>query len=504
MKKVMVAILIIVVAVIAVVAITMFYRPSGGAATAGQAYFLYKGNNLTYINADYSFVGMDNVTYGLFAIAEDVANCSDSDGGANSLVSSGVSGTVPGQGYIKMGDNCSGSILFEMACGRDLIGKNSKVISQLGYDNASFSNAMVELAVGVGSNIFNKNAPALGKCTGNRVVWSAGLLDVNSSPSKANLYLNGVSQGVVPRQLALKQGVYNVTLKLYGYKDSSTMVGIANGATIKVKANMVPVGGNQTNQTCTAGWVMGSFYCVKNDKYGTWLDTDCSKSKKYTLTCDYGCLNGTCTSNQTQPPVNQTNQTICAGAGLQASMYGGVCCPGLVLMGGICNVNQTQPPVNQTCTDSDGGFNYYVRGTCADANNLTDYCVNSSVVREYLCGSTGCEESHNSPFDCSSVGMACQNGACVNVTQPPVSQTGDLSGTAYNVSYARLPGVNVTVLAVGASMITDANGVYLITGLPVGQYAVNFTKTGYNSAPKTVSIVAGGVASLSAVLNRTI
>jgi hypothetical protein len=208
-----------------------------------------------------------------------------------------------------------------MACGRDLIAKNSAVIAQLGYSNSSFANTAVALAVGIGPNIFNKNAPILGSCTNktNKVTWTAGLLDVNSSPTKAMLYLDGVSQGVVPRQLALKKGTYNVTLTLYGYRDSSTTIGIANGATIRVRANMVPL--NETNQTCTAGWVMGSFYCDKNDKYGTWLNNDCSKIKKYALTCDYGCLNGACVSNQTQPPANQTGAIYVMSSPSGANVY---------------------------------------------------------------------------------------------------------------------------------------------------------------------------------------
>ena len=77
--------------------------------------------------------------------------------------------------------------------------------------------------------------------------------------------------------------------------------------------------------------------------------------------------------------------------------------------------------------DSDGGFNYYVKGTCTDASKkMTDYCIDGSTLREYVyeqykCGSTekclgagNCVESHNSPFVCPN---GCRDGACIGGEQ---------------------------------------------------------------------------------------
>jgi len=68
---------------------------------------------------------------------------------------------------------------------------------------------------------------------------------------------------------------------------------------------------------------------------------------------------------------------------------------------------------NQTsCYDSDGGFNYYVQGTCNDSEGyvMTDYCYNA-VLTEFICGNENqCVESHNSPFNCP---YGCSNGACI-------------------------------------------------------------------------------------------
>lgn len=73
--------------------------------------------------------------------------------------------------------------------------------------------------------------------------------------------------------------------------------------------------------------------------------------------------------------------------------------------------------------DSDGGFNYYIKGTCTDSSKkMTDYCIDDSTLREYIyeqykcatgekcIGAGNCVESHNSPFVCPN---GCNDGACI-------------------------------------------------------------------------------------------
>ena len=64
------------------------------------------------------------------------------------------------------------------------------------------------------------------------------------------------------------------------------------------------------------------------------------------------------------------------------------------------------------CTDSDGGINYYVKGTTTGYwegswQSVTDFCYNASVVEEYFCdGINVVKTGHMCP-------NGCKNGACI-------------------------------------------------------------------------------------------
>jgi len=77
---------------------------------------------------------------------------------------------------------------------------------------------------------------------------------------------------------------------------------------------------------------------------------------------------------------------------------------------GACVLNQTA-----TCTDTDGGKNYYVKGTLVNGNNTAvDYCsgANANGLIEFYCnGSSFIQDFLPS---CTSLGnYMCQNGACI-------------------------------------------------------------------------------------------
>ncbi|MBM3309154.1 MAG: hypothetical protein FJY77_02780 [Candidatus Altiarchaeales archaeon] len=63
------------------------------------------------------------------------------------------------------------------------------------------------------------------------------------------------------------------------------------------------------------------------------------------------------------------------------------------------------------CMDSDGGENYYVKGTAEDSNmkSYTDYCVGEEVREAYCCPDTGARQDHK--YKCPE---GCSSGACVN------------------------------------------------------------------------------------------
>lgn len=84
-----------------------------------------------------------------------------------------------------------------------------------------------------------------------------------------------------------------------------------------------------------------------------------------------------------------------------------------------------------SCTDSDGGWNLGLKGTCNDGNatNYTDSCYtqningsNKTFLKEYFCMSGRCSSS---PYSCEVLGKKCVNGACTgNATNYSASVTG--------------------------------------------------------------------------------
>jgi len=73
------------------------------------------------------------------------------------------------------------------------------------------------------------------------------------------------------------------------------------------------------------------------------------------------------------------------------------------------------------CTDSDGGLNYYVKGTTSGISyvlnnaqvNATDTCVNNNLLAEYSCGANNAVNYNE--YTCPN---GCSNGSCLNNTTP--------------------------------------------------------------------------------------
>ncbi len=68
--------------------------------------------------------------------------------------------------------------------------------------------------------------------------------------------------------------------------------------------------------------------------------------------------------------------------------------------------------INNSCIDSDGGLNYYLKGTSTLSNGsiLTDYCSASFYLTEFYCANNS---SFYSYVNCLG---GCSNGACLNLT----------------------------------------------------------------------------------------
>jgi len=108
-------------------------------------------------------------------------------------------------------------------------------------------------------------------------------------------------------------------------------------------------------------------------------------------------------------------ERYCSGNYVYGTTY---YCPYGCSNGACINVNETQ-----ACTDSDGGSNYYVKGTTKGIDGTkTDYCGkeegvsdNPNQLVEYFCNPVG-QNLNNEIYICP---YGCKDGACINATATP-------------------------------------------------------------------------------------
>jgi Carboxypeptidase regulatory-like domain/TonB-dependent Receptor Plug Domain len=80
-----------------------------------------------------------------------------------------------------------------------------------------------------------------------------------------------------------------------------------------------------------------------------------------------------------------------------------------------------------------------------------------------------------------------------------VAQVGSIAGTVKDSSGAVLPGARVQ-LQPGPTAVSDAQGLFLISGLPPNTYKVSVTYIGFSSFDSSVAVTAGQIAKVDAVL----
>ena len=198
------------------------------------------------------------------------------------------------------------------------------------------------------------------------------------------------------------------------------------------------------SDSCTSSGLLSELYCILNNTaYGSAL-----------YNCPGGCSNGACLPAPPAPITTCTdsdggnnyyvkgtlnfnnanyldscispgllNESYCNNTAYGSALYN---CPG-GCSNGACL--PAPPAPITTCTDSDGGNNYYVKGTVTDKNLIvnTDLCLPTTPagqqVREYSCGNDSLTNFsyYNCPYGCS-------NGACLTsnaetaeqVNTPPI------------------------------------------------------------------------------------
>ena len=114
--------------------------------------------------------------------------------------------------------------------------------------------------------------------------------------------------------------------------------------------------------------------------------------------------------------------------------------------------------ITPTCTDSDGGKNYYQRGTVTvDGTKLTDFCINSRTLKEHYCvGSDARYLNYVCPY-------GCENGAC---RKQPSQQEDPVTGTLSVDKTKAKTGENIT-LTISAQ---DDQGVYKVMAYYKGKW----------------------------------
>jgi len=212
------------------------------------------------------------------------------------------------------------------------------------------------------------------------------------------------------------------------------------------QTNYIPdtPGGNTYTDAC-GGSAVNEFYCENGEL----------KSASFSG-CVYGCMNGACLA--TKPECVSNNDCpkeilkYCDGANACTSTTNSNCDNGKCVeapgIPGECTTCPNgckdgtclkEPEIK--CTDSDGGKNYYVKGTTTYGSvNKTDSCVSGACevgkpcypkgyLQEYFCSEIGIKsESFECPNDCSN------DGACVKEkVLPPFTMAVDDKAPASDV-----------------------------------------------------------------------
>ncbi len=245
-------------------------------------------------------------------------------------------------------------------------------------------------------------------------------------------------------------------------------------------------GFNSSTDSCSTNIQLNEFYCsganiiregISCTNYGSGY------------TCQDGKCNAppTCTNDCSPSGARQ-----CSGNGYRICGYydsdpclewsSVTSCPsGQTCSNGQCVV----PP----CTDTDGGINYFVRGTTSNANtSFTDQC-SGSYLYEYYCANATVITSTR--VLCTSLGnYQCQNGACIPT----------------NITNTSMPDLIVDSISVFSSFNITQNITYIyayiknIGNAVAGQSTTRFNIIQTNEIVfrSTPSISPGGIASVYA------
>jgi len=193
---------------------------------------------------------------------------------------------------------------------------------------------------------------------------------------------------------------------LSGFTGAVTTASCADsdgGKVYTVKGGTVGSNGKKIDK-CRSPAVLEEYYCE-----GTLAKMDLQK-------CEGGCVNGYCRGSATTEivtpesvdleEITPVTTDVVAKAGTTASTT--------VLL----TVKIPITGSNTLCTDSDGGQDYYVKGTTKGVNGeFPDTCSSHTKVKEWYCKGS---RATNDFFKCQN---RCSNGACTGTNPKPFVPT---------------------------------------------------------------------------------
>ncbi len=149
----------------------------------------------------------------------------------------------PGGASVSLNGNYQGDT--KLVDGLDIVGLNpgsyTMLLKKTGYnDYTTTVNVVADQVATINAALVKSSTPS-----------STGVIDINSQPTGADIYLDNAYKGITPLTLSnIPAGDHNVILKMNGYTDWTTTVTIKGGDTAQLSATMQPTAVT-TTQTAT-------------------------------------------------------------------------------------------------------------------------------------------------------------------------------------------------------------------------------------------------------------
>lgn len=143
----------------------------------------------------------------------------------------------------------------------------------------------------------------------------------------------------------------------------------------------------------------------------------------------------------------------------------------------------TSPATNQILSDSEGNFSF----TDVHSGNYIITAVKSGVGE-------------------GSAEILVQGGKTATANILLVGQdskTGSINGKVLDSNGNPFANVKITTTPATAELLTNADGLFVVTGLTPGMYTVTASKTGFPSVTKSVSVAAGNTSSIIMTFGKT-